>query len=101
MAKTKTEEKNQNEGQKLPQKKNSIRYPFYFVEKNYNKKSSEGSFQKKIQTAKTAMKTDTGKSINQNIISGPLFETERRTRRETAINTSDEINPKKNFVYGA
>ena len=37
MTKTKTEERQQNEAQKSPKKKNSVRYPFYFVEKNYNK----------------------------------------------------------------
>ena len=42
MAKTKTEEKHQNEGQKSTQKKRLVRYPFCFVEKNYNKKSLEG-----------------------------------------------------------
>ena len=46
MARNKTEEKQLNEGPKSPEKKNSVRYPFYFFEKNYNKKSVEGRFQK-------------------------------------------------------
>ena len=51
MARTKLEEKHLNDGPKSPKKKYSVRYPFYFVEKNYNKKSLEGKFQNKIQTA--------------------------------------------------
>ena len=39
MARTKTEEKHLAERPKSPEKKNSVRYPFYFVEKNHNKKS--------------------------------------------------------------
>ena len=68
MAKTKAEEKQLTENQKSPKKKNSGRYPFKFVEKNYNKKSLEGNFQNKIQTAvsgtESTIKTDTGKIIN-------------------------------------
>ena len=49
MAKTKAEEKAVD---KQPKKKNSVsKYPFIFVEKNYKRKSLEGRFQKKIQTA--------------------------------------------------
>ena len=40
------------------------------------------------------MKTDTGKIINRKFISGPLFQTERRTKKEPKVNTSSEINPK-------
>ena len=86
MAKTKTEEKQLTEDQKSPEKKNSVRYPFKFVEKNYNKKSLEGRFQTKIQTAvsgtESTIKTDTGKIINRKLISGPLFQTERKARKE-------------------
>ena len=64
MARNKTEEKQLNEGPKSPKKKNSARYPFCFVEKNYNKKSLEGRFQRKIQKAisgtEGTVKTDTG-----------------------------------------
>ena len=98
MAKTKAEEKQLTENQKSPKKKSSVRYPFKFVEKNYNKKSLEGRFQNKIQTAvsgtESTIKTDTGKIINRKFISGPLFQTERKARKEPAINTSGEINPK-------
>ena len=80
MARNKTEEGQLNEGPKSPKKKNSVRYPFYFVEKNYNKTSLEGRFQKKIQKAisgtESTVKTDTGKIINRKFISGPLFQTE-------------------------
>ena len=50
MAKTKNEEKQMGEYQKSPKMKNSVRYPFSFVEKNYKKKSLEARFQNKIQT---------------------------------------------------
>ena len=35
MAETKAEEKHLGDGPQSPKKKNSVRYPFYFVEKNY------------------------------------------------------------------
>ena len=37
MARTKTEERHLKDGPKAPKKKNSVRYLFYFVGKNYNK----------------------------------------------------------------
>ena len=87
-----------SEGPKSQKKKNSVRYFFYFVEKNYNKKSVEEKFQIKIQTTvsgtRSTVKTDTGKIINRKFISGSLFQTERRVRKEPAINTSGGINPK-------
>ena len=46
MVRTKTEERQANEGPKSPKKKNSVSYPFYFVEKNNNKKTLEGRSQK-------------------------------------------------------
>ena len=71
---------------------------FYFVGKNYNKKSLEGNFQNKIQTAvsgtKSTTKTDTGKLINRKFISGPLFQTKRKSRKEPAPNAIRETNPK-------
>ena len=98
MAKTKKEEKQTGENTKSSKKKNSVRYPFSFVEKNYNKKSLEGRFQNKIQTSisgtESTVKTDTGKIINRKFISGPLFQTKKKTLREPAINTNGEINPK-------
>ena len=96
MARTTTEEKQANEGSKSPKKKNSVTYPFKFVEKNHNKKSLEGRFQNKIQTAtdgtKNTVKTNTGKLIHRKFISGPLFQTEKKNRRDTAI-TNAEITP--------
>ena len=38
MANTKNEEKQMSENTNSPKKKNSVRYPFSFVEKNYNEK---------------------------------------------------------------
>ena len=97
MAKTKAEEKQANEGPKSPKKKSSVRYPFQFVEKNHNKKSLEGRFQKKIQTAidgtENTVKTDTGKIIHRKFISGPLFQTEKKNLKDTAL-TNAEITPK-------
>ena len=76
----------------------SVRYPFYFVEKKYNKKSLEGKFQNKIQTAisgtESTIKTDTGKTSNRKFKSGPLFQTERKSRKEPALNSTGEINSK-------
>ena len=95
MARNKTEEKQLNERPKSPKKKNSVRYPIYLVEKNYNKKLLEGRFQKKIQKAisgtESTVKTDTGKI---NSFQGSLFQTERRAKKELKVNTSGEINPK-------
>ena len=97
MARNKTEEKNLAEGPKSLKKKNSVSYPFIFRDKNHNKKSLEGKFQK-IQTAisgtETTVKTDTGKIFSRKFISGPLFQTERKTRREPTPRTSGEIQPK-------
>ena len=57
-----------------------------------------GRFQKKVQKAlsgtQNTVKTDTGKIKIRKIISGPLFQTERRTKKELTINTTGEINPK-------
>ena len=43
------------------------------------------------------MKTDTGKIISRKFISGPLFQTERKTRREPTPRTSGEIQPKNRY----
>ena len=57
-----------------------------------------GKFHNKIQTAvsgpESTLKIDTGKIMKRKFISGPLFQTERKARKEPAINTSGEINPK-------
>ena len=42
MAKTKTEEKQTDENIKSPKKKNSVRYPFSFVEKSFKKNPQKG-----------------------------------------------------------
>ena len=85
-------------GAEVTEKKNSISDSFKFREKNHNKKSLEGKFQKKTQTAisgtENTVKTDTGKIISRKFISGPLFQTERKTRREPIPRTSGEIQPK-------
>ena len=43
MARTKSEEKQLTGSQKSPKKKNLVRYPFKFVEKNYNKNHWKGN----------------------------------------------------------
>ena len=97
MAINKTEERQANEGPKSPKKKNSVSYPFEFVEKNHNKKSLERRFQNKIQTAidgtENTIKTDTGKIIHRKFISGPLFLTEKKGKKDTTL-TNAEITPK-------
>ena len=98
MAKNKTEEKNLAEGPMSPKKKNSVSYPFKFMEENHNRKSVEGKFQNKIQTAvsgtKNTVKTDTGKIFIRKFISSPLFQTEKKTRQEPAPMSSGKIQPK-------
>ena len=99
MARNKTKERNlEKDGPKSPKKKNSVSCPFKFREKNHIKKSLEGKFQKKIQTAisgtENTVQTDTGKIISRKFISGPLFQTERKARREPITMTSGEIQPK-------
>ena len=97
MARNKTEERQANEGPKSPKKKNSVSYPFKFVEKNHNKKSLEERFQNKIQTAidgtENTIKTDTGKIIHRKFISGPLFQTGKKGKKDTAL-TNAEITTK-------
>ena len=100
MARTKTEERQLAAETKSPKKKkrSSVRYPFKSFEKRHNRKSLEGRFQTKIQTAisgtENTVKTDTGKIIHRKFISGPLFESEKRHRRESAPAVSAEITPK-------
>ena len=93
MAKTKTEEKQANEGPKSPKKKILVSYLFIFVEKNQNKKSLQGRFQNEIQTAidgtGNTLKINTGKIIHQKFISGPLFQTGKKNRRDTAITNAE------------
>ena len=52
---------------------------------------------KKIQTAisgtKSTIRTDSGKIINRKFISEPLFQTERKSKKEPVTNATGEINP--------
>ena len=95
MAKTKAEEKAVD---KQPKKKNSVsEYPFKFVEKNCKRKSLEGKFQKKIQTAvngtEHTVTTESGKIIHRKHISGPIvFQTEQKKERAPQI--GEKITPK-------
>ena len=94
MAKTKAEEKALD---KQPKKTNS-------VSKNYNRKSLEGKFQKKIQTAisgtEHTVTTESGKVIHRKHISGPIvFQTEKKKERERQ--TGNKITPKnRHFLRG-
>ena len=94
MTRTKSEEKAQTE--KSPKKKNSVgKYPFQFFEKNHNKKSLEGRFQKNLQTGvnvtEHTVTTDTVKVIHRKFISDPtVFQKERKT----APKIGDAITPK-------
>ena len=72
-------------------------FPFKFVEKNYNRKSLEGKFQTKIQTAisgtEHTITTDCGRVKHRKHISGPLvFQTEKKKERAPQI--GDKITPK-------
>ena len=94
MARTKTEEKAMTE--KSPKKKNSVgKYPFQFIEKNHNRKSLEGRFQRKLQTAVSGTEhtvtTDTEKVIHRKFFSEPIiFQRDKRT----APKIGDTITPK-------
>ena len=57
MAKTKTEETQSGENAKSPKMKNSVRYPFSFVEKSHNKEFLEGDFKIKYKPQKAEPKT--------------------------------------------
>ena len=73
MAKTKTEE---NAADKPKMEISVSEYPFKFVAKNFNKKSLEGKFQKKIQTAVSGLEhtvaAESGKLLHRKHISGPI-----------------------------
>ena len=76
MARMKTEERQLASETKSPRKKKPIRYPFNFNEKRHNRKSLEGRFQSKIQTAicgtENTAKTY-GKSFTPNNNFGTFF----------------------------
>ena len=98
MARTKTEERQLALESKSPKKRSSVRYPYKLPEKRHNRKSLEGRFQSKIQTAvsgtENTVKTDTGKIIHRKFISDRIFQSEKRHRRESAPTVSAEITPK-------
>ena len=83
MARTKAVERAMTE--KSPKKKNLVNiYRFKFFEKNHNKKSLEGKYQKKSQTAvngtEHTVTTVTGKTFHRKFSSGPVvFQKERKT----------------------
>ena len=60
----------------------------------------EGKFQNGKHTAvsgsatESTTKTDTIKIINRKLISGPLFQIERKNSKEAAVNATGDINPK-------
>ena len=89
IARTKTEERQLAAETKSSKKRNSVRY---------NRKSLDGRFQSKIQTAisgtENTVKIDTGRIIHRKFIPGPLFQSEKRHRRESAPTVSAEITPK-------
>ena len=93
MVKTKAEKKTVDQ---QPKKNSVSQYPFNFVEKNYNRKSLEGKFQKKIQTAisgtEHTVTTESGKLIHRKHISGPIvLQTEKKKERAPQI--GDKITP--------
>ena len=107
MARNKTEERQLNEGPKSPKKKNSVRYPFYFIEKNYNKKSLDGRFQKKIPKAisgtESTVKTDTGKIINRNngnSFRAHYFRPNEERKRNLQSTQAAKSTQRTNTVYG-
>ena len=83
---------------KQPKKKSSFsENSFKFVEKNYNRKSLERKFKKKIQTAvcgtEHTVTTESGKVIQRKHISGPIvFQTEKKKDRVPQI--GGNITPK-------
>ena len=73
-----------------PKKNKVSEYPFKFVEKNHNKKSFDGRFQKKIQTAVSGtdhtVTIESGKLIHRKHILGPIvFQTEKKKERAPQI----------------
>ena len=56
MARTKTQERQLHEGQKSPKRKNSVRNPFYFVEKTTTKNHLKEDFKRKFKTQLTEPK---------------------------------------------
>ena len=81
--------------EKSPKTKRLVsKNPFKFFEKNHNKKSLEGRFQRKLPTAVSATEhTVTGQTIHRKFSSDPfIFHKERKTERAPKI--GDTITPK-------
>ena len=91
MARTKTEEQQLASETKSPKKNIPIRYPF-----NSKIPRREVSIKdtNAICVTENTVKTDTGRVIHQKLISWPLFQSEKRHRRETVLTVSAEITPK-------
>ena len=69
----KNQSRRKSGGYTTEKKRPSVReYHFKFVDKNYNRKSLEGKFEKKIQTAVSGtehnVNTETGTLIHRNIV---------------------------------
>ena len=105
MAKTKTEERQKNDGQMSPKKKKLVRYPFYFVETIYQKKSVEGYFQNKILTAvrgtESTVKTDTRKIINQKFFRTHYFRPNEERKGSRQSTQAPKSTRRIDIVYGA
>ena len=84
MARTKTEERQLASESKSPKKRSSVRYPFKFLEKRHNRKSVEGRFQSKIQTAvsgtENTVKTH-GKNNTPKIYFGSIISEREKTSK--------------------
>ena len=82
MTRTKTEERQLASESKSPKKRSSVRYPFKFLEKRHNRKSVEGRFQSKIQTAvsgtENTVKTH-GKNNTPKIYFGSIISEREKT----------------------
>ena len=78
--------------------KNSVsEYPFNFFETNHNRKSLEGRFEKKLQTAisgtEHTVTTVTGKVLHRKLISDPIVLKKVR-KTEKAQKIGDSLTPK-------
>ena len=98
MAQTKTGERQLAAETKSPKKRNSVRYPFSFFEKNTQPKI----FRREIPIKNTNRNERNrehrenryGEKITPKIFWGPLFQSEKRHRRESAPTDFAEITPK-------
>ena len=92
MARNKTEERNlEKDGPKSPEKKNLVSYPFKFREKNHNKKSLDGKFQKNIQTAISGTENTVKtywKNYQSEFYFGPIISDRKESK--TRANNNDQ-----------